>query len=73
MRFVLFLVVAATFAFAQQTPCTSKCNLAASECMKACMGDPKDAQRKEKGAHLQECLKQCEAQNTQCKQGCPAK
>lgn len=73
MRFVLFLVVTATFAFAQQSPCHSKCNLSSSECMKSCMGDPKDAQKKEKGEHLQQCLKQCEASNTQCKQGCPAK
>ncbi len=73
MRLFFFLVMSATFAFAQQPPCHSRCNLAASECMKACMGDPKDAQRKEKGEHLQECLKQCEAQNTQCKQTCPGK
>ena len=73
MRFVFFVVVAATFAFAQQSPCSSKCNLAASECLKSCMGEPKDAQKKEKGEHLQQCLKQCQAQNTQCKAGCPAK
>ncbi len=73
MRWFFFLMVSATFAFAQQSPCQSKCNLAASECMKSCMGDPKDAQRKEKGEHLQDCLKQCEAQNTQCKQTCPGK
>lgn len=73
MRFVLFLMVTASFAFAQQSPCHSKCNLSSSECMKSCMGDPKDAQKKEKGEHLQQCLKQCEASNAQCKQGCPAK
>ncbi len=73
MRFVFFLVVTATFAFGQQSPCHSKCNLSSSECMKSCMGDPKDAQKKEKGEHLQQCLKHCEAQNAQCKQGCPSK
>lgn len=73
MRFVLFFMLTATFAFAQQSPCHSKCNLSSSECMKSCMGDPKDAQKKEKGEHLQECLKHCEAQNAQCKQRCPSK
>ena len=73
MRLIFFLVVAGTLAFAQQTPCQSKCNLQASECMKACMGDPKDAQKPEQGQHLQECIKQCTTQNAQCKQSCPAK
>jgi hypothetical protein len=71
VRFVLFFaVVAATFSFADATTCSTKCNLAASDCMKACAGDPKDAQRPERASHLMQCLKTCEEQNRQCKAGC---
>ncbi len=70
MRSVFVILVVATFAFAQQSPCPSKCNLKASECMKSCTGDPKEAQRPEKSERLVQCLKQCETQNAVCKQSC---
>jgi len=68
----LFFAVAATFALAQvqPTPCTTRCNVQASDCMKACVGEPKDAQRPEKAQHLMSCMKTCEDQNRQCKASC---
>lgn len=70
VRVLFFVVVASTFAFAQQSPCNSKCNQQASECMKTCTGDPKDAQKPEQAKQLMQCLKTCELQNTQCKGSC---
>lgn len=67
---LLFIAVAATFALAQQSPCASKCNQQASECLKACTGDPKDAQKKDHAQQLMQCLKSCEAKNAQCKSAC---
>lgn len=74
MRLVSLISLASALAFAQQNPCQSRCNVQSGECLKACMGDPKDASKPEKAQHLQECLKTCEAQNQQCKKECaPAK
>ncbi len=71
MRFaIFFFVVAATFSFAQPSPCNTKCNLQASDCMKGCVGDPKDAQRPEKANRMMQCLKSCEDTNRQCKASC---
>jgi hypothetical protein len=72
MRLALLAFVLSSAAFAQQSPCHSRCNVQAGECLKTCMGDPKDASKPEKAQHLQECLKQCEAQNQACKSGCSA-
>lgn len=68
MRFVLLFSL-----LAQQgpnQPCQTKCNVQASDCMKACVGDPKDAQRPESSGRLMNCMKACEAQNNQCKESC---
>lgn len=73
MRFALLLSLAASLALAQQAPCQSRCNVQAGECLKSCAGDPKDASKPERAQHLQDCLRQCEAQNQQCKQACPPK
>ncbi len=74
MRFaLLFAVLAAPLGLAQsQQPsqCQTKCNLNASECMKACVGDPKDAQRPETANRIVNCMKSCEAQNNSCKTTC---
>ncbi len=70
VRLVFFVAVVASFTFAQTSPCATKCNLQASECMKTCTGDPKDAQRPEKAQKLMGCLKTCEEQNRQCKTAC---
>lgn len=45
--------------------CQTKCNVAASECMKPCSADAKD------GKKMLACLKACEVKNTQCKADCP--
>jgi hypothetical protein len=73
MRLALLIAFVSTAAVAQQSPCQSKCNVQAGECLKACMGDPKDASKPENAQRLQDCLKQCEAQNQQCKSGCGGK
>jgi hypothetical protein len=74
MRLALLISLASSLSFAQQAPCQSRCNQQAGECLKACMGDAKDASKPERAQHLQDCLKTCEAQNQQCKKDCaPAK
>jgi hypothetical protein len=42
----------------------------ASECMKACAGEPKDAQKPEHTKQLMNCIKTCQTQNHTCKQSC---
>lgn len=54
-----------------QSQCESKCNQQASDCMKVCAGDPKDAQRPEQGKHLMQCINSCQQQTKQCKESCP--
>lgn len=66
------VLISSGFAFAQSA-CETKCNQQASECIKSCAGDPKDAQKPEASQRLMQCLNQCEAQTKQCKAGCPKK
>jgi len=68
---VLLLLTASSVA--AQSACDAKCNQQASECLKACTGDPKDAQKPGESQRLMECIKQCEARTTACKQGCGSK
>jgi hypothetical protein len=75
MRFVIFLVAAlAGFALAQQpnpmSQCVTKCNLQGSECMKGCVGDPKDAAKPGRSDHMVRCMKNCDDSLRQCKSGC---
>jgi hypothetical protein len=69
-RGLLLLALLATPAFAQ-SQCESKCHQQASDCMKTCTGDPKDAQKPEQGKRLMQCLNSCQAQTRQCKEVCP--
>lgn len=66
---VLTLLVVAPPA-AAQSACEAKCNQQASECLKACTGNPKDAQKPGGSQHLMDCIKACEAQTLACKQAC---
>jgi hypothetical protein len=68
----LMLVFTATPAAAQGA-CEAKCNQQASECLKGCTGDPKDAQKPEATDKLMACLKQCEAKTLACKEACSKK
>ncbi|MFZ5439996.1 MAG: hypothetical protein ACOZQL_08295 [Myxococcota bacterium] len=70
MRIFAFLALTAALASAQPTNCTTRCNTEASECMKTCIGDPKDAQNPERAKHLMTCMKSCEDTNKQCKATC---
>ncbi|GMU60581.1 MAG: hypothetical protein AMXMBFR34_23440 [Myxococcaceae bacterium] len=75
MRWALAVAVAmftALPARAQET-CEVRCNQQASECLKACTGDPKDAQKPEASQRLLECIKQCEAKTKACKGACGPK
>lgn len=69
---LLGLVFTAADAAAQNT-CDAKCNQQASECLKVCTGDPKDAQKPGGSQRLMECIKQCEAKTAACKAGCGGK
>lgn len=70
MRWLSLLALVPCLALAQSGPCESRCNLQGSECLKACTGDPKDAQKPGESQRLMQCLAQCEAQTRQCKQAC---
>lgn len=70
MRLISLLALLPCVALAQASPCDSRCNQQASECIKACTGDPKDAQRPGESKRLMQCLAQCERQTRECKQGC---
>lgn len=75
MRFVALLAAAlAGFALAQAplSQCATKCNTTASECMKVCTGDPKDASKPGKADGMMKCMKACEDTLKQCKSACPA-
>jgi hypothetical protein len=69
---LLAFVLTASPAGAQNT-CDAKCNQQASECLKVCTGEPKDAQKPGDSQRLMECVKQCEAKTTACKAGCGGK
>lgn len=73
MRLISLFALLASVALAQTSPCDSRCNQQASECIKACTGEPKDAQRPGESKRLMQCLAQCEQQTRACKQGCQAK
>ena len=64
----LFVTLAATVA--AQSPCEAKCNQQASDCLKVCAGDPKDASKPDQARRLMDCLKTCELQVKPCREGC---
>ncbi len=73
MRFVSlpFLLVAliSRAAFAQDA-CETKCNQASSECLKQCVGETKDAAKKESAGKMMECLKVCDEKAKPCREAC---
>lgn len=78
MRLALTVVMlAASLSFADQHQhgenCQTKCNVQASDCMKACTIDPKDAQRPELVNKMMNCLKACQSRMEGCKSTCPTK
>lgn len=54
-------------------PCESRCHQQGSECLKACTGEPKDAQKPDQGQRLMQCLQGCQQRTTACKAACPKK
>lgn len=69
-RLLITSLVALAASVAAQSPCEAKCNQQASDCLKACAGDPKDASKPDQAKRLMECLKTCEAQVKPCREGC---
>lgn len=53
-----------------QSPCDARCNQQASDCLKACAGDPKDASKPDQAKRLMECLKTCEVEVKPCREAC---
>lgn len=71
MRRLALLTLALYAALATaQSPCEAKCNQQASDCLKRCVGDPKDASKPEQAKRLMECLKTCEAEVKPCRDAC---
>jgi hypothetical protein len=54
-------------------PCELRCNQQGSECLKACTGEPRDAQKPDQGQSLIRCLQGCEQRTRACKQVCGKK
>ena len=52
------------------TTCEAKCNQQASECLKACSGDPKDANKPGQAQKMMQCLQKCEKETQPCRDAC---
>lgn len=72
-RAAMLAVLLFTARAGAQDACEAKCNQQASECLKACTGDPKDAQKPGASQRLMDCVKQCEARTVACKGACGTK
>jgi hypothetical protein len=53
-----------------QSPCESRCNQQASECLRRCAGDSKEASKPENAKKLMACIQQCEAEVKPCREAC---
>jgi hypothetical protein len=69
LRAFLLLLLVARPALAQSA-CETRCHREASECMKACTGDPKDAQKPEHSKRLVQCVNTCQQRTLECKRAC---
>jgi hypothetical protein len=73
-RLAVFVALALSGgALAQDLPCDTRCNQQASECIKACAGDPKDASKAENAQRLIACLQKCEREAEPCRKQCKVK
>ena len=76
MRTIATIVLAACLLGARtseaQSTCDTSCNQIASECLKKCTGDSKDAARPESAQRLINCLKDCDAKVKPCRDACVA-
>ena len=69
-RLLLCAVVSLSLLASAQSPCEAKCNQQASDCLKRCAGDPKDASKPDQAKRLMECLKTCEVEVKPCRDTC---
>jgi hypothetical protein len=69
------LVIASLLGQAEKPPpaCDARCHQQGSECLKACTGEPRDAQKPDQGQRLMQCLQGCEQRTRVCTQACPKK
>lgn len=70
MRSFAVLLTLVAFTALADNPCETKCNQQASECMKTCAGDPKDASKPGESKRLMQCVGSCQQTTKQCKQAC---
>lgn len=69
-RLLLSAALLVSLLAAAQSPCEAKCNQQASDCLKRCAGDPKDASKPDQAKRLMECLKTCEVEVKPCRDTC---
>ena len=67
---LISLLVFPALVLGQDATCESKCNQQASECLKACAGDPKDANKPGQAQKMMQCLQKCEKETQPCKDAC---
>jgi hypothetical protein len=53
--------------------CETRCNHEASECLKTCAGDPKEASRPDHAQKMVACLNECQARAKPCREACHKK
>lgn len=70
LKRLLLLTLFVPLLASAQSPCEAKCNQQASECLKQCAGDPKDASKPDQAKRLMECLKTCEVEVKPCRDTC---
>ena len=73
MRSAMLILQLAAPAFAEDATCESKCNQQASECLKVCSGDPKDANKPGQAQKMMACLTKCEKETQPCRDACKKK
>jgi hypothetical protein len=69
----LSLLCLSAFPIYGQELCATRCNQRNSECLKACVGDPREAKKPGRGELMISCLKSCRAQADPCRAQCRAK
>ncbi|MER2559759.1 MAG: hypothetical protein ABTQ32_03510 [Myxococcaceae bacterium] len=70
LKRLLLLTLFVPLLASAQSPCEAKCNQQASDCLKRCAGDPKDASKPDQAKRLMECLKTCEVEVKPCRETC---
>ncbi len=70
LRPALTLLVLLALPAAAQDPCFTQCNRQASECLKACVGDPRDVKAPGHADRMMKCLSNCRRDGEPCRHQC---